>query len=88
MPRSNKGHKYILCIIDNVTNYLITLSMLQSKPEGIDDALLENVITKYCVQHYIIMDQDSTFMSSHMKYLFKKFDIKIKTMAPYNNQSL
>ena len=25
MPRSNKGHKYILCIIDEVTNYLITI---------------------------------------------------------------
>ena len=34
------------------------------------------------------MDQDSAFMSSLMNYLFKKFDIKIKTLAPYNHQSL
>ena len=34
------------------------------------------------------MDQDSVFMSSLMKYLFKKLDIKIKTVAPYNHQSL
>ena len=34
------------------------------------------------------MDQDSTFRSSLMNYLFKKFDIKIKTVAPYNHQSL
>ena len=34
------------------------------------------------------MDQDSTFMSSLMNYLFKKFDIKIKMVAPYNHQSL
>ena len=33
------------------------------------------------------MDQDSAFMSSLMNYLFKKFDIKIKTV-PYNHQSL
>ena len=25
MPRSCKGHKYILCVIDEVTNYLITV---------------------------------------------------------------
>ena len=25
MPWSNKGHKFILCIIDDVTNYLITV---------------------------------------------------------------
>ena len=36
---------------------------------------------------YIIMDQDSIFLSSLMNYLFKKIDIKIKTVAPYKYQS-
>ena len=34
------------------------------------------------------MDQDSAFMTSLMNYLFSKFNIKIKTVAPYNHQSL
>ena len=34
------------------------------------------------------MDQDCAFMSSLMTYLFHKFNIKIKTVAPYNHQSL
>ena len=34
------------------------------------------------------MDQNSVFMSSLMNYLFAKFNIKIKTLAPYNHQSL
>ena len=34
------------------------------------------------------MDQDSTFMSSLMTYLFHRLHIKIKTIAPYNHQSL
>ena len=34
------------------------------------------------------MDQDSAFMSSLMAYLFHKFDIKIRTVAPYNHQCL
>ena len=34
------------------------------------------------------MDQDNTFMSSLMAYLLNKFDIRIKTVAPYNHQSL
>ena len=34
------------------------------------------------------MDQDSASMSSLMNYLFKKLDIKIKTVAPYNHQLL
>ena len=49
---------------------------------------MENVISKYCEPNYIIMDQDSAFMSLLMNYLIKKLDIKIKTMVPYNHQSL
>ena len=34
------------------------------------------------------MNQESVFMSSLMNYLFSKLDIKIKTVAPNNHQSL
>ena len=34
------------------------------------------------------MYQGSTFMSSIMNYLFNKLDIKVKTVAHYNYQSL
>ena len=37
MPRSHKGHKYILCIIDEVTNYLITVPIFQAKSEEIEE---------------------------------------------------
>ena len=84
MSRSHKGHKFILCIIDEVTNYLITVPMYQAKSEEIGEGLIENVITKYCIPEYIIMDQDSAFMSSLMMYLQNKFNIKIRTVAPYN----
>ena len=83
-----KGHKYILCIIDEVTNYLIMVPIYQSKAEEIGDALIEHIITKYCVPDCIIMDQESTFMSSLMNYLFRKLDIKIKTVAYKQNMEL
>ena len=88
MPRSHKGHKYILCIIDEVTNFLITVPIFHAKSEEVGQALLEHVIAKYCILEYIIMDQDSAFMSSLMNYLFQRLDIKIKTIAPFNHQSL
>ena len=34
------------------------------------------------------MDTDSAFMSLLINYIFKNFDVKIKTIAPYNHQSL
>ena len=88
MPRSYRGHKYILCIIDEVANYLITVPIHQVRLQEVGDALIENVITKYCVPEYIIMEQDSALMSSLMTYLLNNFNIKIKTVVPYNHQSL
>ena len=88
MPRSQEGHRYILCIIDEVTKFLVTVPIFQARSEEIGKALIDNVITKYCIPEYIIMDQDSAFISSLMTYLFPKFNVKIKTVAPYNHQSL
>ena len=76
IPRFNKGHKFILCITDEVTNYLITVPIHQSRSEEIGN-VIESVITKYGVPEHIIMDQDSAFISSLINYLFKKLDIKI-----------
>ena len=62
--------------------------IFQARSEEIGEALIENVTPKYCIPECIIMDQDSTFMSSLMTYLLDRFNIKIKTVAPYNHQSL
>ena len=86
MPRSCGGHRYILCVIDEVTNYMITVPI--SRLEEVGEALINDVISKYCMPDYMIMDLDSAFMSSLMNYLFKRLGIKIKTVAPYNHQSL
>ena len=65
MPRSHKGLKFILWIIDEVTSYLITVPIYQAKSEEIEEALIENMITKYCIPEYIIMDQGSAFVFNH-----------------------
>ena len=71
-----------------MTNLLITVSIFQARSEEAGEALLEHVIIKYCIPAYIIMDQESAFMSSLMSYLFQRLNIKIKTIAPYNDQLL
>ena len=88
MPRSSKGHKFICALLDEVATYLITVPMYQSKAKEVGEALIEHIITKYCILYCTIMDQDSAFMSSLMNYLFSKSNIKMKTVAPYNHQSL
>ena len=88
MPRLQKGHKFILWIIDEMTNYLITVPIYHSRSEEVEKALIEHIISKYCAPDCIIMGQDGTFMSTLMNYLFRKLNIKINTIAPYNHQSL
>ena len=88
MSRSCRGYRYILCVIDEVTNYTIMAPLKQPKSEDVGEALINSVFSKYCVPDYMIMDLDSTFMSSLMNYVFKRLRIKIKIVAPYNHQSL
>ena len=58
------------------------------RSEQVGEALINSVFSKYCIPDYMIMDLDSAFMSSLMNYLFKRLGIKIKTVVPYNHQSL
>ena len=88
MPKSYKGHKFILCVIDEMTNYLITMLIYQARLEEVGDALIDNVISKYGIKECLIMDQDTAFMSTIMNYLFKRLNIKVRTVAPFNHQSL
>ena len=61
---------------------------LSFKIREVGEALIEHVISKYCAPDCIIMDKDSAFMSTLMNYLFRKLNIKIKTVAPYHHLSL
>ena len=88
MSRSHNGLKFILCKIDEVINYLITVPIYKAKSEEVGETLIENIITKYCIPEYVINDRDIALMSSCMTYLLNKFNIKIRTVAPYNHQSL
>ena len=85
MPKSYRGHKFILCVIDEMTNNLITMPIHQARSEEIGDTLIDNVISKYGIPEYMIMDQDSAFMSTIMSHYLKRLNIKIKTVAPFNH---
>ena len=44
MPRLYRGHKFILCTMDEVTDYLITIPIHQAKLEEVGDALIEKML--------------------------------------------
>ena len=69
MHRSRLDHKFILAVIDEVTHFIITIAIYQSGSEGIGDASIEHVFSKYSIPECMIIDQDSAFMSSLTNYL-------------------
>ena len=50
MPKSYKWHKFILSIIDEVTNYLISVPLYHSKSEERGNALIEHIIQSSAYQ--------------------------------------
>ena len=88
MPKLQKGQWFILCMIDEMTNYLITAPLYQVRSEEVRETFIENIIGKFGMPDYVMMDQDSAFMSYFMSYLFKKLGITVKTVGPYKHRSL
>ena len=68
MPKSYRGHKFVLCVINEMTNYLIIMPIHQARSEEMADSLIDNVISKFGIPEYLIMDQDSSFMSTIKNY--------------------
>ena len=71
-----------------MTNYLITTPLYQARSEEVGEAFIENIIRKFGTPDYMMMYQDSAFMSLLMSYMFKKLGITIKRVGPYNHKSL
>ena len=48
MPKASQGKKFIILYVnEEVTNYLITVCIHQSRSEDIADVLIDNVISKH-----------------------------------------
>ena len=86
MPRLQKGHWYILCVIDKMTNYLITAPLYQARSEEVGEALIENVISKFGTPDSMMMDEDSAFLSSLMMLLVQEPGYQYQNSRPLQSQ--
>ena len=46
MATSYKGYKFNLMVIDEITIFMVAISIHQSRSEGTCDALIENILSK------------------------------------------
>ena len=56
MPRSYRGFIFILVVINEVANFMVTIPIHQSRSEEIGDALIDHVFSKCSVPKHMIRD--------------------------------
>ena len=89
LPKTKRGHQYILSIHDELTKYLILVPLKTQQTESVWEALLDHYI--FSAPKKILTNQGQNFISELMQKYEKAFKIKhIKTtnFHPQSNGSL
>ena len=87
MPHS-RGYSFILVILCEVTNFMVTLPLSSMKIQHIIDAFERGYLAYYGPPTHIICDMDPTFTSSLMEAFSRHLNIKVITVSPTNHKFL
>jgi len=91
LPITPRGNIYILTMQDLLTKYSVAVPLQEATSLTIADAFVKHFICIYGAPKIILTDQGTNFLSSLIRNLAKKFNIKhLKTTAyhPQSNGSL
>ena len=75
MPKSNKGYKYIIVILFEITNFLVTHPLKEVTASEVCRILVEEFIAYFSTPVRIVCDQDPAFMFSLCRYCFQQYKI-------------
>ena len=87
MPPS-RGYSFILVILCEVTNFMVTLPLHSTKIQHIIDVFERGYLAYYGPPTHIISYMDPAFTSSLMEAFSRQLNIKIITVSPTNHTSL
>lgn len=82
-PRTTKGNKYILTIIDFATRYPEAVALSGIETERVAEALVD-VFSRVGVPREILTDQGTQFTSDVMKEVSRLLSLKRITTTPYH----
>ena len=88
MPKSNRGYKYMVVILCEITNFLVTHPLKEVTASEVCRILVEEFIAYFSTPVRIVCDQDPAFMSSLCRYCFQQYKIQILTVGVTNHKSL
>ena len=82
------GYSFILVILCEVSNFMVTLPLSSTKTQHVIDAFERRYLAYYGPPTHIICDMDPTFTSFLMKAFSRQLNFKIITVIPTNHKSL
>lgn len=76
-PRSIKGHKYLLVVVDSFTKFTLLKPLRAATAQSVSKFLEEDVFMVYGVPTYLICDNGSEFIGHPVKKLAQEYKIKL-----------
>ena len=72
MYRASTGHRFIIVVTDEVTNYLVTVLLYSGISHEAGEALTNYAFCKHGPPSYLVFHKDQSFLSSVTQYIYKR----------------
>ncbi|CAF1415622.1 unnamed protein product [Rotaria sordida] len=86
-PTSRRGNKYIICLTDILSKFVVTKAVRDNTAQTAVKFLKEDVISKFGTPRCILTDNGTHFTSTIMNELIKKIGSTHLYSTPYHPQS-
>ena len=88
MPKSSSGYKFILVMLCEISNFMVTAPMVTATSPEICKAIQDNLICVFGTPVKLMCDQDPAFMSHMTQQMFLSYGVKLITVSSSNHKSL
>ena len=85
-PASSRGHKYILCVVDQTTRWPEVVCLKSITAVNTCNALLK-VFCRIGFPRVIVSDNGSNFVSSLTKEFYRQLGVELRTSSPYHPEA-
>src|ERR1700743_1289594 len=87
LPRTRRGNKYILVVIDYLTKWIEVKALKEATAETTADFIYKGIICRHGCPKVILSDNGTHFKNKLIQQLCEKFEIKHKFSSPYHPQT-
>ena len=88
MPGSSSGYNFILVMLCEISNFMVTAPIVTATSPEICKILQDHLICVFGTPVKLICDQDPAFMSHLTQTMLLSYGVKLITVSPTNHKSL